>query len=199
MDPLSAFSLACGVIQVIDFSRKVVVKCRQLYRNGASSENEETESMAKCLTDLSTDLSLASAVQNPGRTTQLYHDDRELLRLAQQCSGTATELVAKLQKLSIQDRFRKRDAIRKAVNGVWKKSTIEGIQRRLEQYRRMLDTRILISLRFVQLRLATRPARLTGNTPSQASCPSDFQRTEQRLWRSRSQTTKPHYRRRQES
>ena len=196
MDPLSAFGLACGVIQVLDFSRKVLVKCRELYKHGASSENEEIESMAKCLTGLSTDLDLANSVRNSGRTTQLYHDDQELLKLAQQCSRTATELVAKLQKLSIQDRFRKRDAVRKAVNGVWKKSTIEGIERRLEQYRRTLDTRILISLRFVQLRFATRPAILTGNTPSQATCPSHFQRTEQRLWRSRSQTTKSHYRRR---
>ncbi|CAD6575193.1 MAG: hypothetical protein ASARMPRED_007126 [Alectoria sarmentosa] len=147
MDPLSAFGLACGVIQVLDFSRKVVVKCRELYKHGASSENEEIESMAKCLTGLSTDLVLANSVRNSGRTTQLYHDDQELLKLAQQCSRTATELVAKLQKLSIQDRFRKRDAVRKAVNGVWKKSTIEGIERRLEQYRRTLDTRILISLR----------------------------------------------------
>lgn len=30
MDPLTAFSLACGVIQVVDLSTKIVVKCREL-------------------------------------------------------------------------------------------------------------------------------------------------------------------------
>lgn len=149
MDPLSAFSLACGVIQVVDFSTKIVVKCREMYKDGALSENKEIESMAKHLTKLSTDLKLASAVPNPGPMPQLYYDNQDLLKLAQQCSGTATELIGELQKLSIQGPHRKRDVVRKAVKAVRKKSTIEDIQRRLEQYRRTLDTRILVNLRFV--------------------------------------------------
>ena len=149
MDPLTAFSLACGVIQVVDFSTKIVVKCRQIYKDGASSEYNEIESMTRSLTDLTTDLRLPSTIQSPGSAPQLYHDDQELLKLAQQCSETATELINELKKLSIQGRHRKRDAFRKAVKGAWKHSAIEAIQKRLEHYRRTLDTRILINLRFV--------------------------------------------------
>ena len=149
MDPITAFSLACGVIQVVDFSTKVVVKCREITKDGASSENKEIESMAKNLTDLFTDLSSASAVVNHRPMPQLYHDDQDLRKLAQQCSETAKELIAEIQKLSIQGQPRKRDVLRKAVKVVWKKSTIDDIQRRLETYRRTLDTRTLINLRFV--------------------------------------------------
>ncbi len=39
MDPLTAFSLACGVIQVVDFSLNVVGKCREVYRDGTSTEH----------------------------------------------------------------------------------------------------------------------------------------------------------------
>lgn len=39
MDPFTAFSLACGVIQVVDFSTKLVGKCREVYRDGTSTEN----------------------------------------------------------------------------------------------------------------------------------------------------------------
>ena len=149
MDPLTAFSLTCGVIQVVDFSTKIVVRCRQIYKDGATSENKEIESMAEHLTDLATDLKLPSVIQNLGCANQLYHDEQELLKLAEQCSKTATELINELQRLSIQGRQRKRDAFRMAVKAVWKKDAIENIQKHLEWYRRTLDTRILISLRSV--------------------------------------------------
>lgn len=151
MDPLTAFSLACGVIQVVDFSTKIVVKCREIYKNGASSDNEEVESMAKHLTELSNELDSANAVVKTGSMPQIYHDDQHLRKLAQQCSETAKELITQLQKLKIQGQPRKRDVFRKAVKVIWKKSAIEDIERRLEQYRRTLDTRILINLRFVVL------------------------------------------------
>ena len=52
MDPLTAFSLACGVIQVVDFSIKVTSKCRELYKYGALESNKEIESMSEYLTDI---------------------------------------------------------------------------------------------------------------------------------------------------
>lgn len=39
MDPITAFSLACGVIQVVDFSLNVVGKCREIYRDGTTTEH----------------------------------------------------------------------------------------------------------------------------------------------------------------
>ena len=149
MDPLTAFSLTCGVIQVVDFSTKIVVRCRQLYKDGVTSENKEIESMAKHLTALATGLKLPTTLQIPESAPHLYHDDKELLKLAKQCSETAMELISELQKLAIASPQRKRDAFRKAIKVIWKKDTIENIQRSLEWYRRTLDTRILINLRFV--------------------------------------------------
>lgn len=149
MDPLTAFSLACGVIQVVDFSTKVVVKCQEIYRDGASSEDKDIESMAKHLTDLSIELDPANRVVKPESMPQIYNDDQDLRKLAQQCSETAKELIAEVQKLSIQGQPRKRDVLRKSVKAIWKKKAMEDIERRLEHYRRTLDTRILINLRFV--------------------------------------------------
>ena len=149
MDPLTAFSVASSVIQVVDYSTKIVEKCLQLYRGGASTENKEIESMAKHLTNLSTDLKLPQAIQSPRPAAQSYQDDQGLLELARQCSETAAELIGELQKLTIQGRRKKREAFRKAIKIVWKRNAVEGIQKRLEQYRRTLDTGILVSLRLV--------------------------------------------------
>ncbi len=149
MDPLTAFSLACGVFQVVDFSTKIVSKCREVYKHGVSSENKEIESMAKHLADLATELKLPNPIQSPGSAPQLYQDDQELLKLAEQCSETAAKLIEELQKLRIQGQHRKRDAFRKAIKTIWKNDTIQDIQRDLERYRKTLDTRILITLRSV--------------------------------------------------
>lgn len=57
MDPLTAFSLACGVIQVVDFSIKVLAKCKEIHDHGALSEHQEVEEITKHLADLRTDIS----------------------------------------------------------------------------------------------------------------------------------------------
>lgn len=149
MDPLSAFALACGVIQVVDFGLKVVVKCRELYKDGASSENKEISTMARHLKCLTVDLKLPDTVQTPGSVAHVYNDEGELPGLAQKCSETADELIGELDKLSIRGPRKRRDAIRKAIKASWGKNTVGDIQRRLEAHRELLDTSVLINLRFV--------------------------------------------------
>ena len=150
MDPLTALSLACNAIQVIDFSAKIVSKCKELYKDGASAKKREIESMAKYLAKVSTDLRLPETFSSAESTQQECQEDEKLLKLAQQCSETANELICELQKLAIQGTRRKRDAVFKAVKETWNKTIIESIEDRLEQHRKTLDTLILIDLRYVR-------------------------------------------------
>ena len=137
MDPCTALSLFCNIVQVVDFSTKVVKKCRELYKNGVSSENQEIEEMAKHLTDLHTNLDL---------TDRGGIDD--LLDLGSKCSQTAQELIAEVRELSVNGPHRKRQIVGKTIKAIWKRSAIEDIQKRLENYRKLLDSRILVDLRF---------------------------------------------------
>lgn len=124
MDPFNAFSLACGIIQIIDFSIKVAKKCHELYKDGASPENEEVEDMVKHLTDLH---------ENVDLTDQGGLD--ELIDLRLKCSNTAKELIAEMKKLKVSGRHRKRQVIAKTFKAMWNKSAIEDIQKRfVEQY-----------------------------------------------------------------
>ena len=150
MDPLTALSLACNALQIIEFGAKMIAKCKEIYKDGALAENKEIEFMAKHLTNLSTDLKLPESFPSAESVQQGYQEDKNLLKLAQHCSETANELICELQKLGIQATHRKRDAVRKAIKETWNTSTIESIQRRLEQYRRTLNTSILIDLRYVR-------------------------------------------------
>lgn len=42
MDPLTAFTLAASIIQVIDFSSRAVERCRQIYETGTTAANQDT-------------------------------------------------------------------------------------------------------------------------------------------------------------
>ena len=138
MDPFSAFSLVCGIIQVVDFSTKVAKKCRDLYKDGALSQNTEVEEMAKHLRDLRTDLDLTNR-----------NDPDELLELGSKCSDTAQDLIVELQKLKVTEPNRKRKVVGKALKIMMKKGAIDDIRKRLGDYQRVLDSRILVDLRSV--------------------------------------------------
>ena len=138
MDPLTAFSLVCGIIQVIDFSTKVVKKCHELYRDGVSSEHKEAEEMANHLTDLRAKLDFPD--ESVGK---------DLLNLGSKCSSTAEELITELENMKVSGPHRKRQVARKTLKSMLKGSPIDRIQKRLDEYQKYLDSKILVDLRFV--------------------------------------------------
>ena len=150
MDPLTALSLACNVIQVIDFGATMIAKCKELYKDGASAQSKDIESMAEYLANVSTDLKLPETSPSAESAQQGCQEDEKLAKLAQQCSEIANDLIRELQKLAIQGTHRKRDALLKAVKESWNKTIIESIENRLEQHRKTLNTLILIDLRYVK-------------------------------------------------
>ena len=92
MDPLTVFSLACSVVQVVDFSIKVLSSCREIYKDGASSENGDLADMTDRLKGLRIDLTAASRDPISTGVTPLFEDDRGLQMLATKCCETADEL-----------------------------------------------------------------------------------------------------------
>lgn len=148
MDPLTAFSLACGVIQVVDFSAKVAVKCKEIYDDGALHEYRDLEDLTVHLTDLQVGLRLPSEAL-AAQDSPVSHE-KDLSELAKACSETADQLVKKLRALRIEGPHKKkRQAIRKTFKAIWEKREIQDIQKQLNGYRNALDTQILIDLRFV--------------------------------------------------
>ena len=147
MDPLTAFSLVCGVIQVVDFSTKTVAKCVEIYKEGSLPEYRDLEDLTKHLVEARAELDLSDV--NQSMRTSATPDEQSLLEIARQCSTTADQLVQKIDSLKIEGPHKKRQAIRKTVKLLWEKGEMKGIQKRLDGYRSALDTQILINLRYV--------------------------------------------------
>ena len=153
MDAIAAFGLACNVVQVVNFGMDVVSICRELYRGGSLSKYDHLEDMTNHL------IGLRDALDSPtaqGKQNLRKCQDPALLDLAGKCSTTATELFAELQKLKINGSPKKRQVISRSARSLWKQSSINKIQTRLDEYKKILDSRILIGIRSVTSPLTSR-------------------------------------------
>ena len=149
LDPMSALGLACNIIQIVDFSLEAVAKFRELCKDGASSGNRELEDMTVRLKDIRANLVTVNPTTR--RSRPVFVDDKELQALAEECCKTADELTAELDTLKISGPNKRRQAVPKFFRSIRRKSVVEAIQRRLDSYQKVLDTRILVNLRFVLL------------------------------------------------
>ena len=62
LDPLSALSLTSSIVNLVDFSCKVVSESREIYQSGSIITNDELEQIAN---DLSGLLQMVKSSQNP--------------------------------------------------------------------------------------------------------------------------------------
>ncbi|KAL8776162.1 MAG: hypothetical protein Q9213_008374 [Squamulea squamosa] len=173
MDPVTAFSLAAGVLQVVDISFKAVKKCHELYKDGSLAEHNETavvtDALGRATESLNASIGKSAA--------HLSKDGSEILDLSTKCSRTAQELLTELQKLKLDQAGGLRQAIAKSVLSIRRKKLLREKQSDLkasnprnrftprfssaqyawhdssltcfllvEKYQRVLDTRILIGL-----------------------------------------------------
>lgn len=49
MDPVTAFGLVAGVLQVVDFSFRALNKCREIYKDGSLAEHRNTAEVVRHL------------------------------------------------------------------------------------------------------------------------------------------------------
>lgn len=147
MDPITAFSLACGVIQVIDFSVNVLSKCREIHKHGSLSENENIESMAEQLTTLRADLQPTTL--STSTRTATSSGDRDPIQLSSRCSEMAKELVGELQSLKAGSTGSRWKAISSTYRSLKKRSMIDRMQKQLDELRSILNTKVLADLRSV--------------------------------------------------
>lgn len=141
MDPLTAFGLTCNLIQVIDFGLKTIKTCRDIHARGSTGENLDIAYVSNHLTELCSDIERST----PASLGQTSVFDKQLKDLAAQCAATAQELLAELKKLQVDPKDRVR-LFKKTLETIWKRGRIVEAQKKLETYRKTLDTRILARL-----------------------------------------------------
>lgn len=170
MDPLTAVGLAGNIITFVDLSTKVLSKAKQLYgsASGATSENDELESLTKNLKDLAD-----RTRRKPSNMPRSSHFPPNIIRetvldnLSQQCIQVADELLETLESVKVKGDGRIPKSAIQAVKMVWKQDNIDAIQRRLDRIsKQLMDGMSMEQLEEINRRLremAVENTRLEAN------------------------------------
>jgi len=150
MESIAALSLASNVIQVVDFSARLVSKGYKVYKSvdGSLAENIDAEIIAKDLNDLNGKLRL-SYEKNTEKGVPLADDDQALINLCEKCTVLADELLQSLEGVKVFGRHRKWKSARQALKSVINKDDLAQFSRRLDSYRNEMIIHITVSLRYV--------------------------------------------------
>ncbi|CAL8581650.1 hypothetical protein XPA_007338 [Xanthoria parietina] len=141
MDPVTSFSLAAGILQVVDVSSRVLAQCWELCRDGSLAEHRETVKLTDALVSSTRRLNATTSQVATPRT----QDDIEIVKLSAECTKVAEDLLVELRKLRLEQSGLWH-ALTKSVRIIRRKARLTEKQELLEKYRRVLDTRVLIRL-----------------------------------------------------
>jgi hypothetical protein len=146
MDPLSALSVASAVIQIVDFSAKVIATSKEVYDSpdGATEQTLLLENATANLDDL---------MQELGKSYRMIGDfnpkspDGRLLQLAKESNEVATSIHEAIDHVRRKKDGGERTALGQGLRSVLDQKKISLLTERLDQIRKQVDTTLLISLR----------------------------------------------------
>lgn len=159
MEAVATLSLACSVVQLVDFSLKATDTCRELYKAGSTRNHKAIESQATELRKLCA--SVESTLQQASGGTTLSQDSQNLQQCATRCTDAAAELEDAFSKLRINP-GKKRDALGKTIKTIWKADELEKLQQRLKTEQDLLEGQLLLNLRYVRRMADSDPEILTA-------------------------------------
>ncbi|KAL2060353.1 hypothetical protein VTL71DRAFT_9748 [Oculimacula yallundae] len=147
MEGLAAFGIVVNVIQLVDFTSKLVAGGHEIYKSADGQLVEHSE-IQKITVRLSTaSKKVADDLSSLKSKRSLTSSEQELVQLGHECVEIATELHDALEKLKVGGKVGKRQSFRQALLTVWHKDKIEGLEKRLDRFRQQLVTEILDMLR----------------------------------------------------
>ena len=159
MDPLSVLGLVSNIIQLVDAAANTYVLCSEIHKLGSSIEDSQISytsgQLQQCYVSLNESLK-----QNEKADSKVLRSGVNLTDLASFCRETAKELQTELGSLCKKPGGGLRDTLHKAVLKKRKARHIEQLKQRLDECQKVLDTKILIDLRYVRI-LPSRNQALT--------------------------------------
>jgi hypothetical protein len=139
MEALAAVGLVGNILQLLDFSLKIVSKSQKLYRSGKAAvpENVDSEAISQHL------LSLHNKVAARAQGT----NNSELCNLCSLCSEVTTELLEAFERIKVKGKTTRWKSVRAALKAVWTKDDIQILEQRLNKLRKVITEHTVHELR----------------------------------------------------
>ena len=145
MDPVTAFSLASNILQIIELGKDTAKAFHDIYKSGSglTSEAEQSDQQTR---SLRTSSSQIQTLLSTSSTANLTPEQAQLHHVARDCEDIARTIVDRFDKLKLTGR----PSICKVLSQWYKfmreKGKIEEDQAQLRRYRELLDTQMLVNI-----------------------------------------------------
>lgn len=146
MESIAALGLASNIIQLVDFSARVLSRSHEIYTSsdGTLKDYNILNTASKNLTALLYNFKDLIPVDSRQQTTT----DLQLLELTKRSERLAHELQALIQKTKAVDTNRRWKSAYQALKSIASDRQLTALKDQLEQLRREVDTTLLSSLRY---------------------------------------------------
>ena len=144
MDPLTALSLAGNVVQFVDFGNKLLSQSRELYRStrGSLAADDELHLVTADLHALILKLRNSSG-------HDIQNASPEFAKICDEAISLAEEILTRIDDLRVTGKHRAWKSLHQAIRSAWSQKETDSLVKRLSTLRQALETRVLLSLRYV--------------------------------------------------
>lgn len=156
MEPLTALAVASAVIQIVDFSSKVIARTREIYLSADGTIQETTllEDATANLEELMIGLRMSTPFRVGGNAliegNVAVHQntpDYQLLQLAEESRNVVITLRGVLNSVEVKKDGTQRSPLDQGFRSVLEQKKIATLKQRLDDIRKQIDTTLLVSLR----------------------------------------------------
>ena len=140
MEPITAIGLASSLLTFVELASKIVTGTYEVYKSAAGStiENAHIDTIISDLKEVAADL----GTDVPGKSK----NERALKDLASKCDKVANDLLQLLNRIKSHGSHSTRKSLKATLISMRKQKEITGLEKRLDDYRSQILTRLTLML-----------------------------------------------------
>lgn len=143
-DPLSALSLACNVLQIIEYGAKILTKTAEYHSaaDGAPSEQTTLRGVVQSLKGLNTEL--AACIPLPSSTSPVSGPKARLIAANNECLRLSNEFLELLDQLTVTKKHSVLESFRMSVKSMRYEEKVAAIKAAIGEARNNLNIAFLV-------------------------------------------------------
>ncbi|KAL9073650.1 MAG: hypothetical protein Q9157_004660 [Trypethelium eluteriae] len=169
LEPLSAFSVACNVLQIIELGSKVLNNALDYRKaaDGALTEHQDLRNVLQSLRNLNADL--RASMPKLGGSNSLSTAENRLLEANAECLRLSNDFIDFLDRLKIKNRHAMLESIRMSIKTLWYKEKMEAMENMLSKARDNLNVAFLVYMNSKQATSTSQSEILRSTTRVEGS------------------------------
>lgn len=169
LEPLSAFSVACNVLQIIEFGSKVLSNAIDYRKaaNGTLPEHQDLRNILQSLKNLNAELQ--ASMPQLGGSQALSTAETRLLEANAECLRLSNEFIDLLDRLKVKSWNARLESLRMSVKSLWYKEKVESMEDALSQARDNLNVAFLVYMNSKQATISSQNDILKSTTRVEGS------------------------------